>query len=111
LSANSVRNALKSLPKTLDETYKRILSAINEEHRVIAVAALRWLCFSKRTLTIEELAEATVFSATVKTPREESPLEIVLILVTVSKIPSIFWVFYLGLSFALTPTKRTISIN
>jgi hypothetical protein len=61
----------------LDETYERILSAIDEEHRVIAVAALRWLCFSKRTLTIEELAEAAVFSATVKTPREESPLEIV----------------------------------
>jgi hypothetical protein len=67
---------LKSLPKTLDETYERILLAIDEEYRDIAVEALRWLCFSRGVLTIEVLAEAAVFSATVEGPSEESPLKV-----------------------------------
>jgi hypothetical protein len=60
----------------LDETYERILLAIDEEYRDIAVEALRWLCFSEVVLTIEELAEAAVFSATVKSPPKECPLKV-----------------------------------
>jgi ankyrin repeat protein len=59
----------------LDETYERILLAIDEEYRDIAVEALRWLCFSTEVLTIEVLAEAAVFSATVEVLSEESPLK------------------------------------
>jgi ankyrin repeat protein len=67
---------LKSIPKTLDETYERILLAVDEEYRDFAVEALRWLCFSQDVLTIEELAEAAVFSATVEGPSKESPLKV-----------------------------------
>jgi hypothetical protein len=60
----------------LDETYERILLAVDEEYRDIAVEALRWLCFSGEVLTIEELAEAAVFSATVEGPSKESLLKV-----------------------------------
>jgi hypothetical protein len=60
----------------LDETYERILLAIDEEYRGIAVEALRWLCFSEGVITIGVLAKAAVFSATVEGPSEESPLKV-----------------------------------
>jgi hypothetical protein len=71
-----VRETLGNLPKTLDETYERILLSTNEEYRDIIVEALRWLCFSTRPMTMEQLAEAAVFSATVEPPSEEAPLNI-----------------------------------
>jgi hypothetical protein len=67
---------LKSLPKTLDETYERILLAIDDEIRDVAIEALRWLCFAEKVLTIQELAEAAVFSAKVQAPANETPLEV-----------------------------------
>ena len=53
----TLRKALKSLPKTLDETYSRILCDIAEEHRDYAIRILQWLTYSARPLRIEELAE------------------------------------------------------
>jgi len=41
-----------------------------------AIAALRWLYFSERVLTISELAEAAVFSAFVQAPSKASPFEV-----------------------------------
>lgn len=55
---------MTTLPKTLDETYTRILEAIADDDREIAVVALQWLAFSFRPLTIEELAEATIVRPT-----------------------------------------------
>jgi hypothetical protein len=72
----SVQKALKSLPKTLDETYERILLAIDEEYQRVALEALRWLCFSTKVLDINELAEAAVFSAVVQEPSKEAPFEV-----------------------------------
>jgi hypothetical protein len=63
-----VRECLGNLPKTLDETYKRILLSTDEEYRGVIVKAFRWLCFSTRVMTIEEFAKAAVFSATVEVP-------------------------------------------
>jgi hypothetical protein len=48
---------LKSLPKTLDDTYARILSNIDEEDCQDAVKILQWLACSARPLQIEEVAE------------------------------------------------------
>jgi hypothetical protein len=48
---------LKSLPKTLDETYERILCNISEGYIDYAIRILRWLTFSARPLTVEEVAE------------------------------------------------------
>jgi ankyrin repeat protein len=56
--ATDVRRELKLLPKTVDETYERILLDIKEPRREAAKRTLQWLAFSKRTLRIEELAVA-----------------------------------------------------
>lgn len=62
--ASAVRKALKTLPKTLDETYERMIVAIRPETQQEAIAALTWLVFSKRPMTVEELAEASVIDIT-----------------------------------------------
>ena len=53
----SIRHALDELPKTLDETYERILLEIDEEKRVYAIRLFQCLAFSRRPLRIKELAE------------------------------------------------------
>jgi hypothetical protein len=54
---SSLETALKSLPKTLDATYDRILTSIDPENQLIARTALEWLCFSYRPLQLSELVE------------------------------------------------------
>jgi ankyrin repeat domain-containing protein 50 len=73
LKATAVRRVLTSLPKTLDDTYDRMLLSIDPEYVREAIAALRWLCFSQRPLLVEELAEAIAINPTANTPfdREE----------------------------------------
>jgi len=53
----ALRKSLASLPPTLDETYDRILSAINEDDSKYAARILRWLTFSSRPLLVEEISE------------------------------------------------------
>ncbi|KAH0533900.1 hypothetical protein FGG08_007482, partial [Glutinoglossum americanum] len=65
---DTLRNALRSLPKTLDETYERILINIDKENQQEARHALLWLAFSKRPLCIEEVAEAAVIDPERDTP-------------------------------------------
>ena len=48
---------MKSLPKTLDDTYARILCNIDEEHSKDAFKILQWLAYSARPLRIDEVAE------------------------------------------------------
>lgn len=59
-NVSHLRRALESLPKTLDDTYARILSNIdqkyNQYNRVI-LKVLQWLTFSARPLRLQELAE------------------------------------------------------
>jgi hypothetical protein len=59
LKPNDLREALKSLPETLDETYGRILDNINKNkrHSKDAFKILQWLAYSARPLRIEEVAE------------------------------------------------------
>ena len=54
-----IRRELKKLPKTLDDTYARILQMIPRNLRKVAHAALQLLAVSFRPLTVEEVAEAT----------------------------------------------------
>lgn len=51
-------NALTSLPKTLDETYDRILDSIPECHRRKARRILQFLAFETRAPRIEEMVDA-----------------------------------------------------
>jgi hypothetical protein len=55
---STLRKALSTLPKTLDETYDRILQNIESAgQRPDAITALRWLCFSHRPLLLSEIVE------------------------------------------------------
>ncbi|KAF8489409.1 hypothetical protein JB92DRAFT_2820030 [Gautieria morchelliformis] len=56
-SPTELRKALKSLPRTLNETYDRILSAIHEERRRDALRMLQWLAFAVRPISLEEAVE------------------------------------------------------
>ncbi|MCJ1264868.1 hypothetical protein MMC22_004743 [Lobaria immixta] len=55
-----IRDVLKDLPKTLDDFYARSLRGIDESYRQMTLRALQWLTFSKRPLSIEELAEVVL---------------------------------------------------
>lgn len=55
---------MKSLPKTLDDTYARILCGIDEKYSLDALKLLQWLTFSARPLHLEELAEVIAIDAT-----------------------------------------------
>ncbi|KAF9730053.1 ankyrin repeat protein [Paraphaeosphaeria minitans] len=52
-----LRKSLTTLPKSLDQTYDRILSTIREEDSEYAIRILQWLTFSARPLSVEEIAE------------------------------------------------------
>jgi ankyrin repeat protein len=52
-----LRKSLASLPRTLDQIYDRILTAISEEYSKYAMRILQWLTFSARPLSVEEIAE------------------------------------------------------
>ncbi|KAF2259137.1 hypothetical protein CC78DRAFT_586295, partial [Lojkania enalia] len=58
LDYRTLRNALASLPKTLDETYGRILRAIPLENKQYAIIILQLITFSERPLRIEEAIDA-----------------------------------------------------
>lgn len=45
------------MPKTLNETYARILSNIDEDYQQYALQILQWLAFSVRPLHLEEISE------------------------------------------------------
>ncbi len=56
-----VRAILQDIPKTLDETYERILKKINEKDRNHACRLLHCLAVAVRPLRVEELAEILTF--------------------------------------------------
>ncbi|KAF2738340.1 hypothetical protein EJ04DRAFT_429373, partial [Polyplosphaeria fusca] len=52
-----LQQALATLPPTLDQTYDRILATIDNDHSQYALRILRWLVFSARPLSVDEVAE------------------------------------------------------
>ena len=52
-----LRKSLSTLPATLDETYDRILCAIDTEDSEYAIRILRWLAFSSRPLQVDQISE------------------------------------------------------
>jgi ankyrin repeat protein len=56
-----VRGVLENLPKTLDETYERMLEDINENSREHACRLFHCLAVAVRPLRVEELAEILSF--------------------------------------------------
>lgn len=57
---SAIKKALEQLPSTLDETYERILRAIEPNDTAEAHHILQWLAFAERPLMLEEVAEAAV---------------------------------------------------
>src|ERR1700761_3542133 len=57
----NLHHILEELPKSLDETYKRILKEINNANRVHAYRLLQCLMVASRPLQVEGLAEMLVF--------------------------------------------------
>ncbi|KAI9654916.1 MAG: hypothetical protein M1821_005669 [Bathelium mastoideum] len=55
-----IEDILRTLPATLDETYERTLSGIEERYRPEALSLLRWLAYAMSPPTLGELAEATI---------------------------------------------------
>ena len=53
----TLREALRSLPKTIDDTYSRILCNIPNEYSDYAVSILRWLAYAERPMWLAELGE------------------------------------------------------
>jgi hypothetical protein len=57
----NIRRILEKLPKSLDETYERVLKNINENNQEHARRLLHCLAVSVRPLRVEELAEILTF--------------------------------------------------
>jgi hypothetical protein len=58
-----LQEALAGLPPNLDQTYDRILVAIDEDYSQYALRILQWLTFSARPLLIDEVAEVVAIDA------------------------------------------------
>lgn len=59
---------LKTLPKTLEGTYERILRNIPPDYQDFARRALWWLVDARRPLTTDEVAEAAILDPELETP-------------------------------------------
>jgi ankyrin repeat protein len=55
---NAIRDALQHLPRTLEDTYLRILQNIDQDYTETAQKILKWLVRGTRELTLTELASA-----------------------------------------------------
>ena len=61
LSLSSLRKALRSLPKDLDDTYARILQSIeDDEHSKLVAMIMQWLAYSERPMSLTEISEALI---------------------------------------------------
>ncbi|KAF2175094.1 hypothetical protein K469DRAFT_81105 [Zopfia rhizophila CBS 207.26] len=87
-----VDRALKRLPKTLGETYQRILERIDEENYTEeAVVILRWLAYGHRPLLLSEAAEIAAFEITKAQPLSR-PDDYSLSFTPDNRFPSPSWV-------------------
>jgi hypothetical protein len=60
ISPETLRAALKSLPKTLEATYDRILSRIEPEHYCQVRQILQCLTFAQTPLTLEQVSDISI---------------------------------------------------
>lgn len=63
-TGRDIRNALKRMPMTLNESYARLLKEIPPSDKEIVRNILMWLSYSVRPLSISELSEAVVLQET-----------------------------------------------
>ena len=65
---DTLRKTLSNLPRTLEDTYQRILCSIDEEYVDDALKILQWLTFSARPMSLDEIAEVVAIDLT-KNPK------------------------------------------
>ena len=70
-SVNAIRKAMSALPKSLDETYDRLLLGIDEIHQPEVMKILHALTVSVRQLTLEEIVEILATDLEATPPRFE----------------------------------------
>ncbi|KAI0154524.1 WD40-repeat-containing domain protein [Xylariaceae sp. FL1272] len=70
-----IRRALDRLPKDLNQTYERMLSAIDDNYVGEAVSILRWLSYSKKQITLSQLAEVAAFRTNADIENHPVPYE------------------------------------
>lgn len=69
-SKQAIEKKFRSLPKDLDETYRRIIDKIDESDRDDVKVFMQWLCFSVDAMRLVEIAEvATVDFKSLTHPR------------------------------------------
>jgi hypothetical protein len=69
LTLNAIRKALGSLPKTLDETYERILMNVAEGHISDVQKILQYLAFSASPVNMLEMVEVLAVNWDVEEPQ------------------------------------------
>ncbi|KAF5345769.1 hypothetical protein D9758_011867 [Tetrapyrgos nigripes] len=74
-SLRAIRQALKGLPKTLEETYEQALNAIRKEHKEDAQAILKWLLFGYDVLTLKMLSEIFQIDFEQQTLNDPEPIQ------------------------------------
>lgn len=57
-----IMGTVNAFPKGLNATFARMLGGVDPEYRQVSASILKWITFSKRPLTINELADATAES-------------------------------------------------
>ena len=57
IKRSKLQETLRNLPKTLDATYERILCSIDQDYEEDVLKILRWLCFTIRPITLDEMVE------------------------------------------------------
>ncbi len=62
LTRAMVKKALKKLPRSLDETYERILRRVDPEHHNYVIRLLQWLCLADGPIEYESLRHALAVS-------------------------------------------------
>jgi hypothetical protein len=63
LNKRQLNTALRTLPKTLDETYERILNSIEGGNAAYALEMLRWLAFAEQPPSLEQVAAVIAIDA------------------------------------------------
>jgi hypothetical protein len=74
LPSSRIRKVLADVPKTLDETYARVLREIKESHQESAQMIFRCVAVASRPLRVKELAEVFAFdfeAGSIPEPRED----------------------------------------
>lgn len=108
-----VVKALSKLPKTLGETYQRILQRIDEDYADEAFAILQWLAYSCQPLSLEQAAEIAAFETRRKDPVETDSRDYTVSFVPMNRFDNSSWVRRIlsGLVIVTGHDKHTSHLN